>query len=294
MHYNGPIVRPQTDANSVFIEVTIGCSHDGCTFCNFYNEFPFRVAPLEHVEADLKEASIRWPDAKNVWASGGNPYALSTNKLAGLAELFRQYMPQAKISTYAHIKDLLRKSVDDMKYLKNLGFGDLVIGVESGDDDVLKDTNKGYTSADILEGCHRLDKAGVSYRIIYLGGLAGKGKGVESAIKSAGIINRINPYYMYLTTASVLPDTKLYEQMINGEFVEESEKERLEEFRMLITLMDKEIGVFSQTSTVTVPFVCQLPRDKERVLTILEQAINSITDEDEKRILDYRRKMTTV
>lgn len=294
MHYNGPIVRPQTDANSVFIEVTIGCSHDGCTFCNFYNEFPFRVAPLEHVEADLKEASIRWPDAKNVWASGGNPYALSTNKLAGLAELFRQYMPQAKISTYAHIKDLLRKSVDDMKYLKNLGFGDLVIGVESGDDDVLKDTNKGYTSADILEGCHRLDKAGVSYRIIYLGGLAGKGKGVESAIKSAGIINQINPYYMYLTTASVLPDTKLYEQMINGEFVEESEKERLEEFRMLITLMDKEIGVFSQTSTVTVPFVCQLPRDRERVLTILEQAINSITDEDEKRILDYRRKMTTV
>lgn len=294
MHYNGPIVRPQTDANSVFIEVTIGCSHDGCTFCNFYNEFPFRVAPLEHVEADLKEASIRWPDAKNVWASGGNPYALSTNKLARLAELFRQYMPQAKISTYAHIKDLLRKSVDDMKYLKNLGFGDLVIGVESGDDDVLKDTNKGYTSADILEGCHRLDKAGVSYRIIYLGGLAGKGKGVESAIKSAGIINQINPYYMYLTTASVLPDTKLYEQMINGEFVEESEKERLEEFHMLITLMDKEIGVFSQTSTVTVPFVCQLPRDKERVLTILEQAINSITDEDEKRILDYRRKMTTV
>lgn len=294
MHYNGPIVRPQTDANSVFIEVTIGCSHDGCTFCNFYNEFPFRVAPLEHVEADLKEASIRWPDAKNVWASGGNPYALSTNKLARLAELFRQYMPQAKISTYAHIKDLLRKSVDDMKYLKNLGFGDLVIGVESGDDDVLKDTNKGYTSADILEGCHRLDKAGVSYRIIYLGGLAGKGKGVESAIKSAGIINQINPYYMYLTTASVLPDTKLYEQMINGEFVEESEKERLEEFHMLITLMDKEIGVFSQTSTVTVPFVCQLPRDRERVLTILEQAINSITDEDEKRILDYRRKMTTV
>ena len=105
MHYNGPVIRPQTDADSVFIEVTVGCTHDSCTFCNFYDGYPFRVALLEQVEADLKEAAQYNPHAKKVWASGGNPYALSTEKLAVLAKLFKKYLPEGRISTYARVDD---------------------------------------------------------------------------------------------------------------------------------------------------------------------------------------------
>ena len=82
MHYHGPIVRPQTDADSIFVKVTVGCTHNNCTFCNFYDGYPFRVAPLSQVEADLQEAAANFPHAKKVWASGGNPFALSVNKLA--------------------------------------------------------------------------------------------------------------------------------------------------------------------------------------------------------------------
>ena len=96
MHYNGPVIRPQTDADSVFIEVTVGCTHNSCTFCNFYDGYPFRVAPLEQVEADLQEAAEVYPHAKKVWASGGNPYALSTDKLAVLAKLFKKYLPEGR------------------------------------------------------------------------------------------------------------------------------------------------------------------------------------------------------
>jgi hypothetical protein len=70
MHYHGPIVRPQTDADSIFVEVTVGCTHNNCTFCNFYDGYPFRVAPLSQVEADLQEAAANFPHAKKVWASG--------------------------------------------------------------------------------------------------------------------------------------------------------------------------------------------------------------------------------
>lgn len=115
MHYHGPIVRPQTDADSIFVEVTVGCTHNNCTFCNFYDGYPFRVAPLSQVEADLQEAAANFPHAKKVWASGGNPFALSVNKLATLAKLFKKYLPEAIISTYARVDDITSKSVDDLK-----------------------------------------------------------------------------------------------------------------------------------------------------------------------------------
>ena len=100
------------------------------------------MAPLEQVEADLKEAAQYNPHAKKVWASGGNPYALSTEKLAVLAKLFKKYLPEGRISTYARVDDLLRRSVEDMRYLKQLGFEDIVVGIESGDDEVLTHTKK--------------------------------------------------------------------------------------------------------------------------------------------------------
>ena len=115
MHYHGPIVRPQTDADSIFVEVTVWCTHNNCTFCNFYDGYPFRVAPLSQVEADLQEAAANFPHAKKVWASGGNPFALSVNKLATLAKFFKKYLPEAIISTYARVDDITSKSVDDLK-----------------------------------------------------------------------------------------------------------------------------------------------------------------------------------
>lgn len=100
MKFYGPIIRPQTDADSVFIEVTVGCTHDGCTFCNFYKDFPFRVIPIKEVEENLKEASVLYPHAQRVWASGGNPFALSVDKLEALAKLFKKYLPEfQKISS---------------------------------------------------------------------------------------------------------------------------------------------------------------------------------------------------
>ena len=153
MHYNGPIVRPFTDAESVMLEVTVGCTHNACTFCNFYEGIPFQVAPIEQIEEDLQEVSSYNPHVKNVWAAGGNPYALSTEKLADIARLIRKYLPKARISTYARVDDLVRKSVEEMKYLKDLGIEDLVIGIESGYDPALSFVNKGYTALDILTGC---------------------------------------------------------------------------------------------------------------------------------------------
>ena len=294
MHYHGPIVRPQTDAYSLFIEVTVGCTYDKCTFCNFYEGYPFRMAPLSQIEEYLKEAKSEYGHVRDIWASGGNPYALSTEKLAEVGKLFRKYFPDAHISTYARVDDLCRKSVEDMKYLKSLGFGDLVVGIESGDDDVLSHVNKGYTAADILEGCRRLEEAGVSYRVIYLGGLAGKGHGEETAKRTADVLNRLHPYLMYLTTVSVLPGTELYEERRRGDFIEQDEKERLLEFMTLLDEMKNDIRVFAAPNTTRFSFDIDLQKEKDKVISRMQSIREQLTDQDEARIQAYRDAMVTV
>ena len=118
MHYNGPIVRPQTDADSIFIEVTVGCTHNQCSFCNFYEGYPFSVASMQQIEEDLIEASRRYPAAKKIWANGGNPYALGTERLATIGRLIKTYFPESRISAYARVTDLTRKSVEEMRLLR--------------------------------------------------------------------------------------------------------------------------------------------------------------------------------
>lgn len=288
MHYNGPIVRPQTDADSIFIEVTVGCTHNSCTFCNFYDGYPFKVAPLEQIEEDLMEASKRYPNAKKLWANGGNPYALSTEKLVQIGKLFKKYFPESRVSTYARIDDLLRKSVEDMRLLKKYGFEDLVIGFETGDDEALQFVNKGYNSTDILTGCKRLEEAGVDYRLIFLGGLAGKGKCEESALKTAELLNQLHPYIMYLNSVSVLPGTKLYEDVQNGIFQKAEEGELVREFITLLGNMKNEIAIFAAPNTTPFSFFVNLQEVKEELLHQMQKYVDNLDLKEEMRMSKRR------
>ena len=294
MHYNGPIIRPHTEANDLFVEVTVGCTHNSCTFCNFYHGYPFRMASLEQVEADLQEARRYTDDPGRIWASGGNPYAMSTERLSELGRLFKKYFPNTPLATYARVDDLNLKTVEEMQYLRDFGWDDLVIGIESGDDDVLRHVNKGYTAADILEGCRRLEQAGVRYRVIYLGGLAGKGHGIETAHRTAVLLNQLHPYYLFLTTVSVLPGTELYEERARGEFVEMGERERLDELITLLDKMKNDIRVFQVPNTTRITFDIDLQKEKADVLPQLRRIRDETTDEDEARMQAYRDSMTGV
>ena len=294
MHFHGPIIRPQTDADSLFIEVTAGCSHNACTFCNFYKDTAFMVAPLSQIEEDLKEAKREWPNAKSIWASGGDPFVLSTEKQIAVWDLMKKYYPDARISTYATISDFKQKSVEDIKNIKAHGLDEIMIGIETGDDDVLSFVNKGYTAQDILDAGKKMDEAGITYRMIYLGGLAGKGNLVESAKKSAEIFNQIHPYYMMLTNVSVLPGTKLYDQMQAGEWTEATEKERIEEIRTLIAELKIPITINSGTSTSSVRFEVTLPQEKEQILSALDKTIDQFDEQTEAELARWRHSMRAV
>ena len=154
--------------------------------------------------------------------------------------------------------------------------------------------NKGYTAQDILDAGKKMDEAGITYRIIYLGGLAGKGKLVESAKKSAAIFNQLHPYYMMLTNVSVLPGTKLYDQMEAGEWTEATERERIEEIRTLLAELKIPITINSGTSTSSVRFEVTLPQEREQILSALDKTINRFDEQVEAELSRWRHSMRAV
>lgn len=294
LHFNGPVVRPPQEDYRQFIEVTVGCTHNSCRFCNFYRDFPFRMAPLEQVESDLREVYRVNPGQRYFWANGGNPYALSTEKLAPYGELFQKYFPGAEIAAYSRVSDVKNKSVEDILRLKALGFDNLVIGVETGDDEVLKRMNKGYAAQDIVTQLGKLDQAKIRYRIVYLGGLAGRGKCVESARKSIDIFNQIHPTLIGTTSLAALPGTELCEEMRAGKFEEASEKERQMEYRTLFAGLKNHVQVVDGPYWTYLGEETFLPEDREALLARMDRMIAGITEEEEKWMYLRRHSMRTV
>ncbi|MGN0287424.1 MAG: hypothetical protein ACI4B6_07130 [Atopobiaceae bacterium] len=184
--------------------------------------------------------------------------------------------------------------MDDLRQIKAHGIDEVMIGIETGDDEALEFVNKGYTAADIVRECHKLDEAGFTYRMIYLGGLLGAGKLAESAKRSAEVLNQIHPYYMIYTNVAVLPGTQLFDQKLSGEFTEATEKERLQEMRELINDLDIDITVDSGTAASSIFLKAHLPEDKREAVAALDKVIANFSDREEKALHARRASMLSV
>ena len=294
MHYTGPVIRPPHEANSILLEVTVGCTHNSCRFCTFYYDTPYRVAPKKQVEHDLQEAKRRTPFAKRLYAVGGDPFTLRTGKLIDLAQLIRQYFPNINIGMYARVDSMYNKTVEDLKRLKAEGINDLVIGIESGDDEVLSQMDKGYSSADIVRECLKLEEAGIAYRVIFLGGLAGKGNGERNARNTAHVLNQLHPTHMYMTSVAVQMESALYQDVLDGRFTEASEYERIAETLSLIKQLQNPIVLLGQSVANPVNFIASLPEDYQELTSMLELTLRRFTDNDENSLREYRERLVNI
>lgn len=171
MHYTGTIWRPPYEASSLLLEVTAGCSHHKCKFCTLYEDLPFqfRMSPMERIEADLKEAGKQlklWGEGRvsRTFLTGANPFVLKASRLIKIADRIQQSLPENKtIGCFSRVTDIGLKTDQELLMLRKAGYDGLTIGIETGDDEVLKFMNKGCRRQDILSQCRRLDKAGIRY-----------------------------------------------------------------------------------------------------------------------------------
>ncbi len=279
MHYTGKIIRPPHEARNVLLQVTVGCSYNKCTFCNIYPT-PFKISPMEEIEADLREVREVYPHCPRVFLLNGDAFVLSYAKLREIAGKIRSYLPQCRIiSMYAGILNLRDKSVAELKELRELGVGKLTIGVESGDDETLAAVNKGYSAAEIVEQCGKLDAAGMLYSIIYLGALAGAGKGEQNAVASAKIFNQIHPTHIGATSLTLLPGSVLFEAARRGCFHEAGELERARELYALVEGLEIDTFFAANHVSNTVVIKGKVPAEKAEMLALLREYIDNYDEE---------------
>lgn len=296
MHYTGTIWRPPYEAESLLLEVTAGCTHHRCKFCTLYNELPFKfkMSPMEDVENDLREvqrAFSGWNGRSidRVFLTGANPFVLSYDKLRTIAALIHQYLPSVQsIGAFARITDITPKTDEELAQLSNMGYDGLTIGIETGDDEALRFMNKGYASSDIIKQCRRLDAAGIHYSFFYLVSISGAGRGEIGAKRTAEICNQIHPTLIGANMLTIYPDSELYAEIQRGNWQEESELEKYKEVRTLIEHLRIPTIIAAMGASNAYQFHGQLPKDREKLLSFLDQIIETVSEEELKR---YRKSV---
>ncbi len=273
MHYTGPVYRPPFEANSLLLQVTVGCSHNKCAFCTMYRETPFSVCPTEQVEADIDEAARRRPNAERVFLENGDAFVLSADRLERIAEMIHAKLPMVQtITMYASILNVRTKSDEELRRLRAAGINELNIGVESGLDEALKLMNKCYTAAEAKDELQRLKAAGFDYCLNIIFGAAGAGHWRENAEATAALLNTAKPFLIFTGTVHADPGCPLYEDMQSGAFTEPTFGEYLEEEELLLNRLTLEEAYFFGVHPSNVlPMRGLLPRDREAMLDAIRE-----------------------
>lgn len=286
LHFTGQVWRPPYEASSQLLQITSGCTWHKCKFCSLYHGTPFRMSPLSEVEEDLRVISHWQPRARRVYLTGANPFALSYNRLMDIAVLLRKYLPHmVSFGMFARVTDIAPKSVEELKKLRHMKLDSINIGMETAHDPTLEKMNKGYRASDIISQLSNLDEAGIRYNLFYLNGLGGKGWGVESAVATADVVNRLHPCIINIVSLTIFPESSLYQDVIDGKYEEEPEIERLIEMRTLVDRLKIRVNILGHHVSNTVPVTGALPYDKAAVLREFDKAMAQFSEAELK---DYR------
>lgn len=248
---------------------------------------------MSEIEEDLRVIHQFQPRAHRVFLTGANPFVLTVNRLTDIGLLIRKYVGEGQptIGCFARITDITRKSVEELRQLHHLGFDYLTIGVESGDTQTLARVNKGYSAADIIEQCSKLDEAGIHYNFFYLVGLAGKGCGERNAMRSAEVFNQLHPVTIGFLSLTLFPESRLYRDISEGLYEEATEHERIDEMICLIENLTCHTHILARTVSNPIPLTGALPTDRTSLLNSLREVKEKISEEALRSYRDSIRSL---
>ena len=183
MRYEGNIFRPPSEAYSLLLQVTVGCTHNKCTFCSMYKDKQFHIRKLEDVLEDLAWARRHYARVERIFLCDGDALALSVNKLMPILNYIRENFPECeRVTAYARAEDALRKTDEELKQLYEAGLTMAYVGAESGSEKVLEDIHKGETRQQLIDGVKKIEASGMKASVTFISGLAGKAGWEEHAI----------------------------------------------------------------------------------------------------------------
>lgn len=276
MHYEGNVIRPPSEANSIILQVTVGCSHNSCTFCGAYRDVRFHIKENRIVDEDIEFAAKYCKRQKTVFLADGNVLVLPQEDLVALLKKIRAELPFVRrVSLYANARDILRRSLEELKALKQLGLQRIYMGLESGHDPTLKKIAKGDSSRKVVEAGQRVREAGMFLSVTVLLGIAGKKDSLAHALATASALNAMQPSQIAVLTLMILDNTPISRQIASGAFELPDQKEMFQELKTMIKNLDQKRTQF-QANHASNYFSLdgRLPKDKEKFLSFVNQAIS--------------------
>ena len=276
MRYEGTVIRPPSEADSYILQVTYGCSHNLCSFCGTYLDKPFQVRPVDEVLEDIELARQVAPRlAESSWPMA-TPLVLSNRRLVPVFDALSAAFPELRrVGVYANARDLLNKSRDELALLREKGLYIAYLGLESGSDQVLQRINKGITAAEMIEAAQHAREAGIRVSVIGLLGLGGVELSAEHAEATGRVVSAMDPPYLSLLTLMLVPGTPLHRQWKEGTFQLPEPEALLDELRQILLHTDGLTRCIFRTNHASnyVPLAGTLARDKDRLLTTLDEAL---------------------
>lgn len=286
MHYEGNIIRPPSEANSIILQVTTGCSHNKCTFCGAYKDQPFAIKDLSIVKEDLQFAQTHCKRQKRLFLADGDVLILSQKKLTTLLSEIKKTLPWVnKVSLYGSAKAVRSKTLFQLQELKSLGLDRVYMGLESGCDTVLQNIHKNETAKGMIAAGLAVRDAGLFLSVTALLGLGGKALSQEHALETARTLNSMQPNQIAVLTLMILENTPLFQEVNKGTFKLLSPKNILKELYHLVdNLEDIRCQFHANHASSYLPLAGRLPKDKQLLLDQISMAIEgSITTTPEHR-----------
>jgi radical SAM superfamily enzyme YgiQ (UPF0313 family) len=290
--YVDPIYRPPSEAHSLILQATIGCSHNDCAFCVSYQRKKFRVRPEHELMAEIDWAAAELPGLRRVFLADGDALALSTNRLLRILERLYSKIPSLdRVTAYASPQNLVRKSVEDLSRIREAGLTIAYVGVESGDDEVLRRAQKGVTADEMIELCLKPQRAGIDLSITVILGLGGPRLSRRHAEGTARVLDAIAPRYASALTLMLEPRDPPFEQVFDDpEWRPLEPLEILAECRVLLDNMRADgINFHANHASNYLPLAGDLQRDKQHLLDSIDSVL---TDPEASRLRpDWLRRL---
>jgi len=275
MHYEGNIIRPPSEARSILLQVTVGCSHNHCTFCGTYKGQRFHIKDEPTLMADIAYAAQHFRDQERLFLCDGDAMIIPQDQLLDiLVEIENQLPWITRVGTYANAKSLQTKSQAELEALKTHGLGIIYLGLESGDDETLQKVDKRVDSATMIEQSLRARQAGIILSITAILGLAGPEHSHIHAQRTGEVLSEIDPEYVGALSLMLIPGTPMYADWKQGTFTLQGPKEMLEELRTMIANTHLSGGLFTANHASNyLPIKARLPGEKEAALKLIDMAL---------------------
>jgi radical SAM superfamily enzyme YgiQ (UPF0313 family) len=276
MYYERAIIRPPSEANSFLLPVTIGCSHNKCTFCGTYTGIKFRIRPLEDIKRDIDKVAQHYSwSLRRVFLENGDALIAPQHRLVEVLKYLNEKFPHLdRIGTYATPQAGLIKSVDELKELNRLGLKIAYMGVETGDEELLKKIDKGANYDQIVEAGRKIKQAGITLSVTVILGLGGIEGSKNHALKTAKILSDIDPDFAGALTILLVPGTPLHKDWEEGKFKLISPFQSLEELKLIIQNSSFTNCFFTANHASNyLPIKARLPQQKAAVLKLIDEVL---------------------